>query len=88
MSGLASAMRPLPPSFEAYRWAPSTEELASRSGLDPAQIVRFDGNTSPLPLPSSRPGAIASALADINAYPHGGYPRLLRAIADYAGVGP
>jgi histidinol-phosphate aminotransferase/imidazoleglycerol-phosphate dehydratase/histidinol-phosphatase len=88
MSGLVSEMRPLPPDFSAYRWAPSSEELARRSGLHPAQIVRFDGNTSPLPLPSSRPGAIASALAEINAYPHGGYPALLRAVADYAGVGP
>jgi histidinol-phosphate/aromatic aminotransferase/cobyric acid decarboxylase-like protein/imidazoleglycerol phosphate dehydratase HisB len=83
-----SAMRPLPAGFAAYQWAPSTEQLARQAGLDPVQIVRFDGNTSPLPLPSSRPGAIAGALAEVNTYPHGGYPRLLRAIADYAGVGP
>ncbi len=81
-------MRPLPAGFAAYRWAPSSEALARSSGLDPSQIIRFDGNTSPLPLPSSRPGAIAGALAEINAYPHGGYPRLLDAIAEYAGVHP
>ena len=72
----------------AYQWAPSTEELARRAGLDPVQIVRFDGNVPPLPLPSSRPAAIAAALARINEYAHGGYPRIHAAIADYAGVEP
>lgn len=81
-------MRPLGPGFEPYSWAPSTEELARRVGLDPVEIVRFDGNVPPLPLPSSRPGAIASALAEINTYPHGGYPHIHEAIAAYAGVGP
>lgn len=81
-------MRPLPPGFRPYEWAPSTEELARRAGLDPVEIVRFDGNVPPLPLPSSRPGAIAAALADVNTYPHGGYPLIHEAIADYAGVAP
>src|SRR3954447_19470133 len=81
-------MRALPPSFRAYEWAPSTAELAARAGLDPVEIVRFDGNVPPLPLPTSRPGAIAAALADVNMYPHGGYPRIHEAIAQYAGVEP
>jgi histidinol-phosphate/aromatic aminotransferase/cobyric acid decarboxylase-like protein/imidazoleglycerol phosphate dehydratase HisB len=81
-------MRALPPEFTPYSWAPSTEELARRAGLDPVEIVRFDGNVPPLPLPSSRPGAIASALAEINTYPHGGYPFIHEAIAEYAGVEP
>src|SRR5579884_961504 len=81
-------MRALSPQFEAYRWAPSTAELAARAGLDPVEIVRFDGNVPPLPLPSSRPGAIAAALAEINMYPHGGYPFIHEAIAEYAGVEP
>ena len=42
---LVHAMRPLPAGFAAYGWAPSTEELARRTGLEPVQIVRFDGNT-------------------------------------------
>jgi len=42
----------------------------------------------PLPLPSSRPGALAAALATINTYPHGGYPLIHEAIAAYAGVEP
>ncbi len=35
---------------------------------------------------SSRPAAVAGALARINEYPHGGYPELDAAIAAYAGV--
>jgi histidinol-phosphate/aromatic aminotransferase/cobyric acid decarboxylase-like protein/imidazoleglycerol phosphate dehydratase HisB len=81
-------MRALPVEFAAYRWAPSTEELAARVELDPVQIVRFDGNVPAQPTPSARPGTIAAALADVNAYPHGGYPALLGAIAEYAGVEP
>jgi histidinol-phosphate/aromatic aminotransferase/cobyric acid decarboxylase-like protein/imidazoleglycerol phosphate dehydratase HisB len=84
----ASAMRPLPRGFSAYAWAPSSEELARRYGLDPSRVVRFDGNTSPLPPPSARPGTIAGPLAEINTYAHGGFPRLVAGIADYAGVEP
>ncbi len=80
-------MRTLPAGF-GYRWAPSTEEIAARTGLDPVEIVRFDGNVPALPLPSSRPATVAGALAEVNTYPHGGYPRLVAAIADYAGVEP
>jgi histidinol-phosphate aminotransferase/imidazoleglycerol-phosphate dehydratase/histidinol-phosphatase len=81
-------MRPLAASFRPYDWAPSTDELAQRAGLDPVEIVRFDGNVPPLPLSSSRPGALAAALAAINTYPHGGYPLIHEAIAAYAGVEP
>jgi len=81
-------MRALPSEFTPYSWAPSTEELARRAGLDPIEIVRFDGNVPPLPLPSSRPGAIAQALSQVNEYPHGGYPHIHQAIASYAGVEP
>ena len=81
-------MRPLAPSFRAYEWALSTEELARRTGLDPLEIVRFDANVPAQPHASARPGAVAGALAEVNAYAHGGYPRLVAAIADYAGVEP
>jgi imidazoleglycerol-phosphate dehydratase len=81
-------VRPLPAEFAPYTWAPSTEELARRAGLDPIEVVRFDGNVPALPLPSSRPGAIAGALAEVNTYPHGGYGELEAAIAAYAGVEP
>ncbi len=81
-------MRALSSEFAQYQWAPSTAELARRAGLDPVQIVRFDGNVPPLPLPSSRAAAIASALARVNEYAHGGHPFIREAIAEYAGVEP
>jgi histidinol-phosphate aminotransferase len=66
--------------------APSTEEIAQRVGLPVDEIIRFDGNTSPQLLPSTRSQALAEELARIHTYPHGGYPRLEEAIAYYAGV--
>jgi imidazoleglycerol-phosphate dehydratase len=81
-------MRALPAAFQAYRWAPSTEWIARYAELDPVQVVRFDGNVAPVPLPSSRPGTIARPLAEVNTYPHGGYGPLVPAIARYAGVEP
>ena len=39
-------MRALPQSSAEYAWAPSTEEIARRVGLDPVQILRFDGNVA------------------------------------------
>ncbi len=81
-------MKTLPESFAAYEWAPSTAVLARAAGLDPVEIVRFDGNVPASPLPTSRPGALASALARVNEYPHGGYTELVPAIARYAGVTP
>jgi histidinol-phosphate/aromatic aminotransferase/cobyric acid decarboxylase-like protein len=66
--------------------APSTEEISRRIGLPVDQIIRFDGNTSPQALPSTRAEALLEELARIHTYPHGGYPRLEQAIADYAGV--
>jgi len=66
--------------------APSTEEIAQQVGLPVHEIIRFDGNTSPHLLPSTRAAALAEELARIHTYPHGGYPRLEEAIANYAGV--
>jgi histidinol-phosphate/aromatic aminotransferase/cobyric acid decarboxylase-like protein/imidazoleglycerol phosphate dehydratase HisB len=81
-------MKTLPDSFKPYAWAPSTEELARAAGLDPSEIVRFDGNTRPLPPPTARPGTIAAALSEINGYAHGGHGALTAAIAEYAGLEP
>src|SRR5213079_1048934 len=80
-------MRALTGTIQSYD-APSTDEIARRVGLPVEQIVRFDGNTSPQALPSTRAEALAEELARIHTYPHGGYPKLERAIADYAGVAP
>ena len=81
-------MRALPLEFASYRWAPSTAAIAAETGLDPVDILRFDGNVPAEPSPSARPGAIAAALATTNEYAHGGFPELTAAIAEYAEVGP
>jgi histidinol-phosphate/aromatic aminotransferase/cobyric acid decarboxylase-like protein/imidazoleglycerol phosphate dehydratase HisB len=81
-------MRTLPAAFAAYKWAPSTADIARRVDLDAIDIVRFDGNVPAAPAVSARPATVAAALARVNEYAHGGYPELLRAIADYAGVEP
>lgn len=80
-------MRPLAGKILSYD-APSTEEISKRTGLPVSEIARFDGNTSPHALPSARAEALLEELARIHTYPHGGYPRLEQAIADYAGVAP
>ncbi len=81
-------MRALAPEFRPYQWAAPTDEVARLAGIDASQVLRFDQNTPPLPLPSTRPGAIAGALARVSGYPAGGYRRLRGAIAGYADVEP
>src|SRR6266571_3569778 len=81
-------MRPLSPQFVPYGWALSAAEIARRAGIAPEDVLRFDGNTEPDPPPTARPGAIADALERIQSYRHGGFPELMRAIADYNGVEP
>lgn len=78
-------VRPLAGKVVSYD-APSTEEIARRTGVPLSEIVRFDGNTSPQLLPSTRAEALEEELARLHTYPHGGYPRLEEAIAAYAGV--
>jgi imidazoleglycerol phosphate dehydratase HisB/histidinol-phosphate/aromatic aminotransferase/cobyric acid decarboxylase-like protein len=80
-------VRALSPDFSAYGWAPSTAELARLAGVDPVQVLRFDGNVPAQPHPAARPAALAAALAEVNTYPHGGYSDLAPAVASYAGVG-
>jgi histidinol-phosphate aminotransferase len=81
-------VKPLSAQFEPYGWAPSTNEIARRAGIASGEVVRFDGNTPPNPPAAARADALADALARINTYPHGGYPRIHEAIAAYAGVQP
>ncbi|HET6945701.1 MAG TPA: aminotransferase class I/II-fold pyridoxal phosphate-dependent enzyme [Gaiellaceae bacterium] len=81
-------MKPLSPQFRPYGWALSTAEIATRAGLLPEQVLRFDGNTAPDPPPTARPETIAAALERVQSYRHGGFPELLRAIAGYNGVEP
>jgi histidinol-phosphate/aromatic aminotransferase/cobyric acid decarboxylase-like protein/imidazoleglycerol phosphate dehydratase HisB len=84
----ASALRPLSPEFVPYGWAASTLEIARLAGIDPVEVLRFDGNVPADPPPCARPGTVARALAEVNTYPHGGYGPLVPAIAGYAGVEP
>ena len=79
-------MKALAPEFRPYAWAMPTPEVAKLAGIDESQVLRFDQNTPPLPLASTRPGTVAGALARVSGYPGGGYLPLRRAIADYAGV--
>ena len=79
-------MKKIPPHLDAYQWPPSTEELAQRVGLDPAQMLRFDGNVPAMPPATARPATIARALADVNEYDRGRYPALRQAIAEYHNV--
>ncbi|HVB70078.1 MAG TPA: aminotransferase class I/II-fold pyridoxal phosphate-dependent enzyme [Acidimicrobiales bacterium] len=76
-----------PEVLDAYRWPPSTDEIAERMGIDPRDVIRFDGNVAPAPPPSARPAALAAALADINEYDRGRYEPLRRAIAARHRVG-
>jgi histidinol-phosphate aminotransferase len=79
-------MRALPSAFRPYGWALSTAEIARIAGIEPAQVLRFDGNTPPQPPPYARPETVARALEEIQRYPHGGLTALTDAIAEYAGV--
>jgi histidinol-phosphate/aromatic aminotransferase/cobyric acid decarboxylase-like protein/imidazoleglycerol phosphate dehydratase HisB len=79
-------MRTLPSGFKSYTWAPSDAEIARIAGVDPIEVLRFDGNVPATPLPAARPSAVATAVANVNSYPHGGYGALKQAIASYAGV--
>src|SRR5690349_2388145 len=53
--GAPMKMKELPAEFKAYTWAPPNDEVARLAGIDPSQVVRYDQNTPPLPLPSTRP---------------------------------
>jgi len=79
-------VRPLPSAFQSYGWAMSTAEAARIAGVGPHEVLRFDGNTPPEPPTYASEGTIAAALAEIQRYPHGGFPALLDAIAEYAHV--
>jgi histidinol-phosphate aminotransferase len=76
-----------PRTLQSYVWPPSTEAIAERFGLDPMQVIRFDGNTPASPPAYARPAVVARALALINEYDRGRYPQLRKAIARYHGVG-
>lgn len=79
--------RERPPEFTPYRWATPLAEVARRHGLQPAQILRFDGNVPPLPgVPQI---SLSESFARLNEYPEGSYRELREAAVVYlaGGVG-
>lgn len=76
--------RPLPEGFEPYVWARQVDEVAAAHRLSPAEVLRFDANTPPLPGVPRVP--IGDSFATLNDYPEGTYPDLREAAAAYAGV--
>jgi histidinol-phosphate aminotransferase len=73
---------------QVYTWEPSNAAIAARYGLSPADIVRFDTNTSPVP-----PALVEEALRGpfdppLNEYPDSAYADLTAAAAEYVGAEP
>ncbi len=71
----------LPGEFAPYAWAASVAEVAQRHGLQPAEVLKFDQNTPPLPGVSQIP--LAESFATLNQYPPGAYRELREAAAAY-----
>ncbi|TAM59091.1 MAG: histidinol-phosphate aminotransferase family protein [Chloroflexota bacterium] len=68
---------------EVYTWEPSNAAIAARYGLDPADILRFDTNTSPQ-APSFAAGILGGSFdPPLNEYPDSAYGGLAAAAAAY-----
>lgn len=68
---------------EVYTWEPSNAAIAARYGLDPADILRFDTNTSPQ-APSFAAGILGGSFdPPLNEYPDSAYAGLTAAAAAY-----
>ena len=77
------------PRFAPYAWAPPTDEVARLAGHRPVAGAAVRPEHAAAPAPSTRPGAVAGALArDQRLSRAAGIATLRRAIADYAGVEP
>ena len=76
--------QPLPDGFRAYEWSPSSADVASRHGLRPEQILRYDQNTPPAPGVPQVP--LAESFARLQEYPDGTFGELREAAAGYCGV--
>jgi histidinol-phosphate aminotransferase len=74
-------------SVAVYEWQPTTRAIAARVGIDAAQVIRFDHNTSPFPPPWAAAEATRAA-AELNEYPGADYLPLREAVAEYTGVSP
>ena len=77
-----------PTSSQVYTWEPSNAAIASRYGLRPEDILRFDTNTSPV-APDWLPGALRGPFEPtLNEYPDSSYAELTEAASAYIGVEP
>ncbi len=71
-----------------YTWEPPDRVIAARYGVDPADILRFDLNTSPAP-PEMLDAALRGPFDPaINEYPDSTYAEFAEAAAAYVGVEP
>ncbi len=69
-----------------YQWEASDAQVAAAFGLDPAQVVRFDTNTSPRTPPQLASWVARAPLERLNEYPDATYEALTAAIAARHGV--
>jgi histidinol-phosphate aminotransferase len=74
--------------IEPYAWEESSEALAARYGLAPAQVERFDTNTSPFP-PVGLAETLERTLREpyVNEYFDTSYAAVTAGLAGYAGKG-
>ena len=75
--------------FDPYEWEASTEAVAAKHGLRPADVTRFDLNTSPFaPAPWESAMRAAAAEGLPNEYFDTSYAEVAGLLADYCGVSP
>ena len=72
---------PLSDTFAPYTWAATVDAVAARHGLAPAEVLKFDQNTPPVPGVAQIP--LAESFATLNRYPDGLYRELREAAAGY-----
>lgn len=70
-----------------YKWQPTTAEIARDAGIEPADVIRFDHNTSPFPTEWAAVG-VAETLSGLNEYPGANYRGLREAAAELTGLEP
>ncbi len=75
-------------SSNVYTWEPPNRVIAARYGLDEAEVLRFDTNTSPAVL-AYLPAALEGPWdPPLHEYPDSTYAELAEAAAEYVGARP
>jgi histidinol-phosphate aminotransferase len=87
---LEDLIRPIIRNFTPYQWELSTAEVARRFNLDPAQVLRYDTNTSPfLPFEfKERLAEYGAAIPTVNEYGDASYAGLRVDLARYHSCSP